>query len=78
MTTQLERNPRDGRELTTTLPRSWIEVLAFSLCVVSVGAGVYGVVHELNEWGAVVVLLGLTCFIVGCALSACRKPGAHL
>lgn len=76
MTTQLERNPREGREL--SMPMTWRDYCAY-VCAWFLMAGLALALFFPHPY----VVSGLTFFaslvvIVAFVLSACRKPGAHL
>lgn len=72
MTAQIEQHPRSGVELSTTLPRSPLEVLAFVLCGAAMAAVLGAVVLHLPGVAAAACLLMLASFVVGFVLGACR------
>lgn len=81
MTAQIEQHPRAGVELvlparpltpTTTLPRTWLEVLAFLLCGAVMALMLVALVWRMPGAAALLLIVGLLCLLVGATMEGSR------
>lgn len=73
MTAQIEREPRQGCELSASLPMTWADYLAMTVCYAAVGVLGWAVITRATLPAVIAVVVAAIAWIVGAILEGCRR-----